>query len=126
MSRTGMTLAVGLVALLAALAFAQGREPSAPLPLASKHDTATIALLDEPSSLSCNAGWKPVCVIRDGEQACACHPVPGVASEPRKPQGLIPLPTATPEPPKAGPEHAAPPSPKLPGDVPGRAPVANN
>lgn len=126
MSRTRMTLAVGLVGLLAALAFAQGREPSAPLPVASKQDNATIALLDEPSSLSCNAGWKPVCVIRDGEQACACHPVPGVASEPRKPQALVPLPAATPESPKAGPDHAAPPPPKLPTDAPGRAPVAYN
>lgn len=127
MSRTRMTLAVGLVVLLAALAFAQGSEPSAPLPLAGRYDTVTtIALLDEPTLLSCNAGWQPVCVIRDGEQACACHPVPGVASGPRKPPAATPLPAATPEPPKVGPEYSVPPSPKLPIDTPVRAPMASN
>lgn len=121
MSRTRMMLAVGLVGMLAALAFAQGSEPSAPRRMASQHESGTsIALLDEPTSLSCHAGWKPVCVIRDGEQACACHPVPGVATEPGKLQAAPASPAA---PARTTPDRPAPPLPKLPSDTP---PVATN
>ena len=126
MGRTRMTLAVGLVALIAVLAYARGSEPSAPLPSASRIENAdTMTLLDEPASLSCNVGWKPVCVIRDGEQACACHPIPGVApgvaGEPLN-LAVSPLPSS----PKAGLDRAPRYPTKFPGDAPARMPVTSN